>query len=103
MQEIENFFATYILKLTMDTVDMDGIWHAVETCWFDESHTYFISSDQYSRERIQMSLFHKKKTPNFIIGLLSDIYRWISFKYGVTIDTTKLYSLIAVWMTLTFN
>ena len=35
-------------------------------------------------------------------GLYSDIYSLISFKLGVMIETTELYILISVWMTLTF-
>ena len=35
-------------------MDMDGIWHDVETCWVDKSQTYFISANQFSRERIQL-------------------------------------------------
>ena len=34
-------------------------------------------------------------------GLHFAIYKQISFKVGWMIDTTKLFSLIAVWMTLT--
>ena len=36
-------------------------------------------------------------------GLCSDIYRPISFKFSIMIETTKLYILISVWMTLTFK
>ena len=36
------------------------------------------------------------------VGLHSNINTPISFKFGVMIDTTKLYRLIPVWMTLTF-
>ena len=42
---------SYLQKLC---VDLDGTWHAVKTCWSDESHTPFLLSDQYSRERIQV-------------------------------------------------
>ena len=38
---------------------------------------------------------------NFHVGLYSDIYRPISFKLGMMIETTKFYILISVWMTLT--
>ena len=37
----ENFSANYLPKLS---VDLDGIWHAVEACWSDKSHTQFILS-----------------------------------------------------------
>ena len=39
---------------------------------------------------------------NFNIGLYSYIYRSISFRLGVMLETTKLYVLISVWVTLTF-
>ena len=35
-------------------------------------------------------------------GLYSDSYRPVSFKLGVMVETTKLYILISVWMTLIF-
>ena len=36
------------------------------------------------------------------IGLYSDIYRPISVKLGIVIETTKLHIVISVWMTLIF-
>ena len=47
MQERENFFASYLLKFP---VDLDVVWHAVETC------ISFLgkSSAQYSKEKIQL-------------------------------------------------
>ena len=36
------------------------------------------------------------------IGLYSDIHKLISFKFGMVVETTKLYILISVWMTMTF-
>ena len=38
----------------------------------------------------------------FHIGLHLDTYKLISFKFGVQINTAKLYSFIPVWITLTF-
>ena len=35
------------------------------------------------------------------IGLCSDACEPILFKHGMTLDTTKFYSLISVWMILT--
>ena len=96
MQESKNFCANYLLKLSMD---LDEIWRAVETCWFGKCVTFFISGNRYSRERIQLWWFCEKK---FNFGLLTDIYRWISFKLGAMIDTTKVYSFIPVWIALTF-
>ena len=39
---------------------------------------------------------------NLNAGLHSDIHRVISFKLGMMMGTSKLYSLMPVWMTLTF-
>ena len=39
----------------------------------------------------------------FKIGLRLDAYKPISFKLGMMIDTTKLYILIPLWMTLTYK
>ena len=39
---------------------------------------------------------------NFNIGLHSDIYRPVSFKLSMMVETTKLYILIYVWLTMTF-
>ena len=36
------------------------------------------------------------------IDLYSDIYRLVSFKLSMTIETTQLYIFISVWMTFTF-
>ena len=49
-----------------------------------------------------MILYEKNNKTNLNIGLYSDIYRLISFKFGLMIKTTKLYILILVSMTLTF-
>ena len=65
----------------------------------DDPHNYFILSVQYLWERAVLMWFHSK---NFNIGLYSDIYRQISFKHGIIIETSKFYILISVWMTLTF-
>ena len=43
----------------------------------------------------------KKKQNNFNLYLHSDIYRSICFKLCMMVETTKLYILISVWMTLT--
>ena len=44
-------------------------------------------------------LFLKK---NVNVGLYSDMKRPISFTLGMMIETTNLYIVISVWMTLTF-
>ena len=60
MQERKNLCVNY---LSMFEMDLNGIWHAVETCWCDQSHshTYFILSDQSSNQLIKLRLvFHLK-------------------------------------------
>ena len=89
-----------------NTVDLDGSWCTVETFWYDEPHTHFISSIQFSRgvgdtllmwfrEKTTTTTTYKQKTT------LADIYTPTSFKLGMMIETTKLYISISVWMTLT--
>ena len=39
---------------------------------------------------------------SFNVGLYSDIYRSVSFRLGMVIETTKVYVLISVWMIFTF-
>ena len=44
----------------------------------------------------------KKMEEEISVGLCSDIYRAISYKLSMMIDTTELYCLIPVWMTWIF-
>ena len=44
-----------------------------------------------------------KSTCNTNSGSLSDTYEPISIKHGRLVDMTRLYSLILIWMTLTFT
>ena len=46
--------------------------------------------------------FVQKKKKSFNVGLHSNIYKPISFKHRTMIETTKLYILTLVYMTLTF-
>ena len=68
---------------------------------------WFAAFIQYSRERTLLMCFDKKKKQHthihtcLYIGLYSDIYRPISFKLVMIIETSNLYILIS-WMTLTF-
>ena len=56
MQERKNLCVNYLSTFEMD---LNGIWHAVETCWYDQSHTHFITSDQSSNQLIKLKLvFH---------------------------------------------
>ena len=75
--------------------NMDGIWYAVETCWSDEPHAILS----------QLISFHGREPNfggsiknNFNVGLHSDIYRLISVKLGLMMDTTLLYCFIPVWI-----
>ena len=40
---------------------------------------------------------------NFNIGLYQDTCEPICFKFSLVLDMTKLYSMISVWMTMTFT
>ena len=74
------------------------MWYSVETFWCDESHTRFFLVHLIFKEDMWFCL--KKKS--FNVSLYSHMYWLIFFKLGVMIETTKLYSLKSVWMTLTF-
>ena len=67
--------------------------NAFETFWSHEPYTHFIMSEQFSRERTLLRWFHL----NFTVGLHSDIYRPISFKLGMTIETFKLSNFALSW------
>ena len=61
--------------------------------------TQFIFFIQYSRERTLLIWSSEK---NLNVGLYSDIYRLISFKFSVMTKITTPYNLISVWNTWTF-
>ena len=92
MWESKDFCASYLIKFPMD---LDGIRYTFKTFWPDKP-SHFVLSDQYSRERTLLSWFLKG---NLIVGL-----RWHRFclKKPLVIDSFELYSLMPVWMTLTF-
>ena len=83
MPESKNFCANFL------AMDFDGIWHKVETCWSDEPNILFTLFEQHSRERTLCWLVCRHLKTDF-------------FKLGVMIETTKLYIVIPVWMTLAF-
>ena len=93
--ESKQFWAIYLTKLS---VDLNEIWSAVET-WCNESHTHFSWFFWYSRER---TLHKRSRSKNVCIGFYSNIWRLISFKLYMMIETIELCILISVWMTLTF-
>ena len=74
----------------------DGIWHAAKCCGFDEFMLYVIWWI-FKWENPTLVILLKEKSN---VGWHSHIYRPISFKLAVT-ETTKLYSLIPVWIILT--
>ena len=66
------------------------------------SHKVFSRFDIKGRDLYLCDFIKKKKKNRVNTGLYSDIYRPISFKLGVMIETTKFCSLISVWVTLIF-
>ena len=62
VQNSRNFCANYLMKFS---IDVDGIWYTVETCWSDELHTLSLWSDWYWRERNSCGSVKK----NFSVGL----------------------------------
>ena len=92
----------WLLPFYTTFFDFDLAWGAQSQCKakpirFVFLHT-LISSDQCSRER---TLFMWFRCRNFNVNLYSDIYGPISFKLRM-IETTKVYIVISVWMTMTF-
>ena len=90
MREGKNSSTNYLTKFSMD---LNGIWHTVETCWCDETHTHFISYFSVFKGGNPTYGIAFEKTK---VGLCSDIYRPISFRLGRMIETTKLYILICL-------
>ena len=74
--------------------------------WYNEHNIHFISSRYYSSDRPKLDEFvkeNKSKTKKLVnIGLLSDLYKLISFKLGMMIDTSKLHSFVPVSVALIF-
>ena len=68
--------------------------YTFETCWSNEPQAHFFLSIQFSRERLLIWFCMKK---NLNIGLYSDIYRSLSFKLGMKIETTTHNIFILVW------
>ena len=46
---MQKFYTNYLTKFS---TDLNGILCTLEICLCDEPHTHFVSSIQYSRERI---------------------------------------------------
>ena len=89
VQKSNTFCANYHTEFS---IDLKRIWNSVDTCWCIEPHTHVISSVEYSMERTLPMWFRYK----------NNVYRPISFKLDMMIETTRLYILISVWMILTF-
>ena len=72
---------------------LNGIWYAVQTCYCGESYTHFISSNQYSRERSQITWIS--------IALHSDMYGSVSFNLGrTTVLCSVWYQIENITLTL---
>ena len=73
-----------------------------------EPYTHLILSNQYSRERTVCLWFRPIETNQQTKNIFLDpagfpsVYRPISFKLGMMIETTRLFILIPVLMTLSF-
>ena len=83
---------------------MDEIQSVATTCWFVEAYpTFFcvcVFFAQYSRVRTVLAWFLNYRL-NVI--LCQDTCELICFKLGLMLNTTELYTLIPVWMTLMFT
>ena len=84
------------IYLTKSCPDSDGSWYAIENCWSDNPHLFFLSSDLYSRGRTQRTWFHQEVLTFW--HLQTNFF----FKLDLVMDTTVLFCLIPIWMTLTF-
>ena len=101
MQESKNFCTNYLTKFS---IDLNGMCFTVETCWCDEPQSFYLVHSIFKVENpIYVISSKKQKQKTWSFDLYSDIYRLISFKFSMAIETTKLYILILVWMTLTFS
>ena len=54
VRESKIVWANYLRKFSIDS---NGIWYTVETCWCDGPHTHFIQSIHYWRERTLLMWF----------------------------------------------
>ena len=82
-----------LFHLTKFSVDLDGLWYAVQTCRSEEPHAQCIMSNYYPKERT-LGVF--SLTKSLALVCIFDIYRTISFKLVMMIDTTKLCIVISV-------
>ena len=101
VQESNNFCANYVTKFKSIWMKC-GVHDTFETCWCDQTHTFFFLSQplsQYLRERSQLIKFCLKKKKNCNIDVCSHIYRPVSFKLGIMIETTMLDILVSVLRT----
>ena len=74
--------------LTRFSIDLDGLWSAVETCWCRLMNPMLSWSRTFNIQGRKPYFFDFVE--NMInVGLYSDIHWLISFKFGVMIETTK--------------
>ena len=80
--------------------------YVYESVWFKldvviDTCAKLILHRWYSRERTLLTWFYEIHTFNIVV--CQDTYELICFKLGMMLNTTKLYRLISVWMTLVFT
>ena len=80
-------------------IDLDEIQWVATTCWFVEAHAKFVFREWYSRERTLFTWFIQYP---FKCDLHQDIWKLIFLVKLGMLDMAKLYSMIPVWMALTF-
>ena len=68
----------------------------------DSIFSFYRVHSVFNGEIATLVIFKKQTNNTFSIGLCSDLCWLIFFKLDVMIETTKLYFLISVWLTLTF-
>ena len=115
MLEWKNFRAG---NLTKCSIDLHNIWPSVDTCSSDELHTHcalknlffrernptFVISQKKNKQTKQKKNKKKKQRKQNKTNKQNNItlyFKPISFKLDVMIETSKLYIMISVPMTLT--
>ena len=100
LQERKNC-ANYLPKFG---VDFDGILYAVEIRWSDESHGLLLSCpiSIQGRESKDGDVIQKTKQKYFAFACVLPFTDHFFFRLVVVIDSTKLYSLMLLWIAFTF-
>ena len=90
-----NFLAIFFSWLGWNLIS----WHDTGLL---KAHTERISQDSKSRERTLLHFFFVLHSKHWLAFGGYEM-EWICFKFVVMTDATELYSLVPVWMTLTFT